>query len=226
MPFHDRRDAGRRLAERLRGFHGPDVVVLAVPRGGVPVACEVAAALGLPLEVEVVRKLRVPFQPGLVFGAIAANGVQVIDEPILLRAFVSDPERHRVTREARNTLSRSIIRYRGAMTPFRLDGRTAVIVDDGVATGATARAAIEVARSRGAERVILAVPVGSPRAIRSLSRTADIVVCLETPAMFHSIAQWYQRFDDVTDTAVCELLARPSPPKPPVVLPAEVDPVL
>ncbi|MGW0250413.1 phosphoribosyltransferase [Nocardia goodfellowii] len=212
MPFHDRRDAGRRLVERLRGFRGPEVVVLAVPRGGVPVAHEVAQALGLPLEVEVVRKLRVPFQPGLVFGAIGANGVRVIDEPILLRAFVSGPERDRVEREARNTLSRSILRYSGDRTRARLDGKTAVIVDDGVATGATARAAIEVARARGADRVVLAVPVGSPRAIRSLSRVADNVVCLETPALFHSIAQWYQRFDDVPDATILELLTRSTPP--------------
>ncbi|MEV6275385.1 phosphoribosyltransferase family protein [Nocardia sp. NPDC051832] len=224
MPFHDRRDAGRRLVERLRGFRGSDVVVLAVPCGGVPVAYEVATAFGLPLEVEVVRKLRVPFQPGLVFGAIGSNDVKVIDEPILLRAFVSDPERLRVEREAQHTLSRTILRFRGERTPTPLDGKTVVIVDDGVATGATARAAIEVARSRGADRVVLAVPVGSPRAIRSLSRAADNVVCLETPAMFHSIAQWYQRFEDVTDATVLDLLARSIPPIPPATLP-QIDPV-
>ncbi|MEU8900948.1 phosphoribosyltransferase [Nocardia sp. NPDC048505] len=224
MPFHDRRDAGRRLVERLRGFRGSEAVVLAVPRGGVPVAFEVAAALSLPLEVEVVRKLRVPFQPGLVFGAVGDNGVQVIDEPLLLRAFVSDPERHRVTREARNTLSRSIVRYRGPGSALRLDGRVAIVVDDGVATGATARAAIEAARARGADRVVLAAPVGSPRAIRSLSRSADHVVCLETPAMFHSIAQWYQHFDDVPENTVCELLARLSPPAPRSPVP-QADPV-
>ncbi|MEV0294665.1 phosphoribosyltransferase family protein [Nocardia sp. NPDC050710] len=208
MPFHDRCDAGRRLIERLSGFRGSDVVVLGVARGGVPVAYEVAAALRARLDVTVVRKLAVPFQPRLAFGAIGENGIRVIDDEIVVRAFVSATEQRRVEAEAREELSRSALRYRATHAPIPLAGTTAIIVDDGVASGATAQAACATARAQGASRVVLAVPVGSPRAIRVLAKHVDNVVCLETPGLFHSIAQWYQQFGDVTDPEINRLLNR------------------
>ncbi|MET8648814.1 MULTISPECIES: phosphoribosyltransferase [Nocardia] len=211
MPFHDRRDAGRRLIERLRGFGTGDVVVLGATRGGIPVAYEVANALRAPLDVAVVRKLAVPFQPRLAFGAVGENGIRVIDDEMVLRTFISDQERARVEAEARDDLARSALRYRATHPPIPLNGATAIVVDDGVATGITARAACEVARSQGASRVVLAVPVGSPRAIRVLAGHVDNVVCLETPGLFHSIGQWYQDFEDVTDKMVIELLDRAAP---------------
>ncbi|WP_054811173.1 phosphoribosyltransferase [Nocardia arizonensis] len=210
MPFHDRRDAGRRLIGRLRGFRFPDddVVVVGVARGGVPVAYEIATALRAPLDVAVVRKLPVPFQPRLSFGAIGENGVRIIDDEAAGRAFVSGAERVRVETEVRHDLSRSALRYRATHAPVPLAGATAIVVDDGVATGASARAACAMARAQGARRVLLAVPVGSPRAIRVLAAHVDNVVCLETPELFHSIAHWYKEFDDVTDRGIVDLLDR------------------
>ncbi|MBH0776893.1 phosphoribosyltransferase [Nocardia bovistercoris] len=210
MPFHDRRDAGRRLIGRLRGFRfqDDDVVVLGITRGGMPVAYEVAVALRAPLDVAVVRKLPVPFQPRLAFGAIGENGVRVIDDDIACRAFVSGSERVRVETEARRDMSRSALRYRATHAPIPLAGVTVIVVDDGVATGASARAACAVARAQGARRVLLAVPVGSPRAIRVLAAHVDHIVCLETPEFFHSIAQWYQEYDEVSDREIIDLLDR------------------
>ncbi|WP_281180904.1 phosphoribosyltransferase family protein, partial [Nocardia lijiangensis] len=146
MPFRDRRAAGRRLAVRLTHFRDTDAVVLGVPRGGIPVAYEVAGALRAPLTVAMVRRLRVPYQPDLTFGAVGEGGVGVIDDKILARAFVSEPGRAEVEAEQRADLARSAIRYRGA-AGLALHGRTAVIVDDGIATGVTARAAVEVVRA-------------------------------------------------------------------------------
>ncbi|MGW4368240.1 phosphoribosyltransferase [Nocardia takedensis] len=210
MPFHDRRDAGRRLIGRLRGFRFPaeDVVVLGVTHGGVPVASEIAAALRAPLDVAVVRKLPVPFQPRLAFGALGENGVRIIDDEVLGRAFISRTERERVETETRNNLLRSALRFRATHSPVPLDGAIAIVVDDGVATGASARAACAVARAQGARQVVLAVPVGSPRAIRVLAGEVDHVVCLETPEMFHSISQWYQEFEEVGDREITDLLDR------------------
>ncbi|WP_378737893.1 phosphoribosyltransferase [Nocardia brasiliensis] len=211
MPFRDRRDAGRRLVGRLSAFRDQDVVVLGVPRGGVPVADEVARALHVPLDVIVVRKLRVPYQREMVFGAIGEYGVTVVDKDLMGRAFVSTAERKRVTLEARDELSRSLARYRKEFPRVPLSGRTAVIVDDGVATGATAHAACAIVRRQGAARVVYAAPVGSCLPVRALGASADNVVCIETPELFHSVRQWYQHFEEVTEAQVCALLADAAP---------------
>ncbi|MEV0251316.1 phosphoribosyltransferase family protein [Nocardia sp. NPDC050712] len=208
MPFSDRRDAGRRLVERLRAFRGAEVVVLAVPSGGVEVAFEVATALRLPLEVVVVRKLCVPFQQPLVFGAVAEDEVQVIEDDEMVRAFVSGKQRQQVLLEARDTLARNVIAFRNGRARLPLAGRTAMIVDDGVTSGATARAACASARAQGADRVVYAVPVGSCRPIRDLAALADNVVCLETPALFDSIGRWYRDYHEVGDAEVVDLLDR------------------
>ncbi|MFI5776891.1 phosphoribosyltransferase [Nocardia sp. NPDC051570] len=208
MPFLDRREAGRRLVERLRAFGGPDTVVLGVPCGGIPVAYEVATALRAPLDVAVVHKLEVPGRPRLVFGAAAECGVRVIDDELLVRAFVGPAERARLERDAREAVLRRAARFRRIQERLPVAGRTVLLVDDGVATGATARAACLLARKRQAGRVVFATPVGSCRPIRALSAAADNVICLETPALFHSIGQWYRSFDQVTEATACQLLER------------------
>ncbi|BCK52930.1 phosphoribosyltransferase [Nocardia wallacei] len=208
MPFLDRREAGRRLVERLRAFRGPETIVLGLPRGGVPVAFEVATALRAPLDVAVVCKLEVPDRPRLVFGAVAESGVRVVDDDLVVRAFIAPPERSRVERQARETVLRNSARLRRNRPQPRIAGRTVVLVDDGVTTGNTARAACELARARGAARVVFAVPVGSCRPIRALTGFADNVICLETPALFHTIGQWYRHFDEVSEDTVRALLDR------------------
>jgi putative phosphoribosyl transferase len=208
MPFADRAEAGRRLAERLRRFGDDDVVVLGLPRGGVPVAFEVARALGAPLDVIVVRKLGMPFQPELAMGAIGEGGARVVDRALARRALVSDEELAAVEARERAELARRARRFRGDRMPLPLAGRTAIVVDDGVATGSTARAACQVARAQGAARVVLAVPVGPPETIDELSAVADEVVCLETHRLFMAIGRFYADFTQTPDEEVIDLLER------------------
>ena len=161
MLFVDRTDAGRQLAQRLRHLRGPDVVVLGLPRGGVPVAFEVAEELGASLDVIVVRKLGVPAQPEYGFGAIGEDGTRIIDDRVVRLTALTGPEIAAVEARERTQLDRRMRRLRGDRAPVPLTGRTVIVVDDGIATGSTARVACMVARSRGASRVILAAPVGS-----------------------------------------------------------------
>jgi putative phosphoribosyl transferase len=206
MLFTDRADAGRRLARQLRHLGGRGVVVLGLPRGGVPVAFEVAEELRAPLDVIVVRKLGVPFQPEYAFGAIGEGGVRVIDEHVTEQTGLSGAEIDSVEGRERAELDRRVGRLRGGRPPVPLAGRTVVIVDDGIATGATARAACQVARARGAGRVVLAVPVGPAESIESLGHVADEVVCANTPAGFFAIGEWYADFAQATDQQVTVLL--------------------
>ncbi|MFI7002712.1 phosphoribosyltransferase [Nocardia sp. NPDC050175] len=182
------------------------MVVLGLPRGGVPVAYEVATALGVPLDVVVVRKLTVPDRPWLVFGALGEDGVRVIDDEMVARALVSELERLAVAREQQQQLRRSVAQYHRDHARVSLDCATAVIIDDGLATGATAHAACVIARARGADRVVLAVPVGAYRPLRALTRVADHIICLESRELFGSIRPWYRDFATVTDREVCALL--------------------
>jgi len=206
--FDDRVDAGRQLAERLESLRGQDIVVLGLPRGGVPVAFEVAKALQAPLDVLVVRKLGVPFQPELAFGAIGEGGVRVINDSVVREADVSEGEITAVEAEQRVELRRRSERFRGGREPFPLAGRTAVIVDDGVATGATAKVACQVARARGASRVVLAVPIGADDTVERVTGYADEVVCLQTPAFFYAVGQGYRSFTQTSDDEVVALLDR------------------
>ncbi|MFI7644046.1 phosphoribosyltransferase family protein [Nonomuraea sp. NPDC049400] len=211
--FADRHDAGVRLAERLAGLvTDENVVVLGLPRGGVPVAFEVAQALGAPLDVIVVRKLGVPIQPELGFGAVGEGGVRVINPAVVRMAEVTHEEMASVEERERAEVLRRARRFRGDRAPVDLAGRTVIVVDDGIATGGTARAACQVARSRGALRVILAVPVGVPDTIASLREDADEVVCLETPAALWAIGTWYVDFTQTSDEQVVELLRRAAQP--------------
>jgi putative phosphoribosyl transferase len=206
--FKDRVDAGRHLAERLDSLRGKDIVVLGLPRGGVPVAFEVAKALRAPLDVLVVRKLGVPFQPELAFGAIGEDGVRVINDSVVAEAALSQGEMARVEAEQRAELARRSERFRRGHDPIPIAGRMAVIVDDGVATGATARAACQVARAQGASRVMLAVPIGGRDIFARFAGDADEVVCLDTPAFFFAVGQGYCNFTQTSDDEVVALLDR------------------
>lgn len=213
--FTDRADAGRRLAQRLDRLRGGTVVVLGLPRGGVPVAFEVAQALHAPLDVIVVRKLGVPLQPELGVGAIGEGGVRVLNEEVLRRTGLSPRELASVEERERAELDRRAQRFRGDRPRIPLAGRTVIVVDDGTATGSTARAACQVARAEGAARVVLAVPVAPPTAAATLDLDADEVICLATPSPFFAIGQWYADFSQTPDEEVVALLDRAAEPAVP-----------
>lgn len=212
MRFTDRTEAGRQLAARLAGRVPDDSVVLGLPRGGVPVALQVARALDLPLDVIVVRKLGVPWHPELAMGAIGEDGVRVLDDEVLRAARVSGESFRRVEHDERAELDRRAVRFRGDRPRTDLTGRTALIVDDGIATGSTARAACQVAREHGASRVVLAAPVAPVDTVERLRHDADEVVVLRTPEPFGAVGQFYDDFSPVPDAAVARMLADHRPP--------------
>lgn len=203
--FADRVDAGRQLAARLADRRAPDVVVLGLPRGGVPVAAEVAAALDAPLDVIVVRKLGVPYHPEVAMGAIGEGGVRVLDEDFVARAGVSPAEVDAVERRERAALDERVARLRAGRERLDLTGRTAIIVDDGIATGATATAASRVARRLGAARVVVAAPVGGLDAAQRVG-DADEVICLRQPPGFMAVGQYYRNLSQTSDEEVVRLL--------------------
>jgi putative phosphoribosyl transferase len=205
--FENRRQAGQLLAQRLQQFAGRAPVVLALPRGGVPVAAEVARALGAQLDVIVVRKLGVPFQPELGFGAIGEGGVLVLNESVVEAARITKSDIEVTEARERAEVTRRARRYRGDRAMVPLDGRTVIVVDDGIATGGTARAALQVARAHGAREVILAVPLAPSDTIAELASEADEVVVLASPEPFFGVGQWYVDFTQTTDETVTELLA-------------------
>jgi putative phosphoribosyl transferase len=208
VQFIDREDAGRRLAERLGHLRGEDMVVLGLPRGGVPVAFEVARALQAPLDVIVVRKLGVPFQPELAMGAVGEGDVLVVNERVVLGAHISEAELTETARRARAEVAQQARRFRGDRPAMSLAGRTAVVVDDGIATGSTARAACRIARAQGAARVVLAAPVCAPDSEGGLRGEADELVCLQYPRWFFAVGQFYDDFRQTSDAHVTELLLR------------------
>ncbi|MFE2225766.1 phosphoribosyltransferase family protein [Streptomyces kronopolitis] len=208
MLFTDRADAGRRLAEALRHLEGDDPVVLGLPRGGVPVAFQVARALHAPLDVIVVRKLGVPSQRELAFGAIGEGGVRVISDDIVRRGRLDASDLASVEHAEAAELARQAERFRAGRQRLPLEGRTAIVVDDGVATGSTAAAACEVVRAQGAARVVLAVPVAPPDAAERLRAALDEFVCLSTPFGFSAVGEWYRDFSQTPDDEVVSLLSR------------------
>jgi putative phosphoribosyl transferase len=206
--FANRVDAGRRLAGSVEHLRGPDTVVLGLPRGGVPVAYEVARALDAPLDVIVVRKLGVPFQPELAMGAVGEEDVLVLNSEVVRLSHVSEAEMAAVERRERAVVEERATRFRSGRPRVELRGRTALIVDDGVATGATARAACQVARALGAARVVLAVPVGPVQVEARFRGAADEVVCPNQPHGFYAVGQSYADFSQTTDDEVTALLHR------------------
>lgn len=212
--FLNRTDAGRALAERLEHLRGEDVIVLALPRGGVPVAAEIACALGAPLDVLNVRKLGVPWQEELAMGALATGGVRVLNNDVILGAGVSGADLEEVTRFQAIELDRRERLYRGGRPAPVLTGRTVVIVDDGIATGATARAAIQVVRSQHPARIVLATPVAQASVVDALERQVDECVVMLAPEDLYAIGLWYDHFDQLTDDEVRLALTRAPAPGP------------
>ena len=215
MRFANRADAGRRLAAAVSAVGVPDAVVVGLPRGGVPVAYEVARALDAPLDVIVVRKLGVPFQPELAMGAVGEDGARVINDRVLALAHISDGELAEIEERERAEVRRRARRFRAGRPRVTLAGRTVVVVDDGIATGSTARAACRIARAQGAARVILAVPVAAEGVEQRMRPDADEVVCLTTPRDFFAVGQAYTDFSQVEDDQVEELLRRAADARPP-----------
>lgn len=206
--FRDRREAGRLLAERLVSLHLTDPVVLGLPRGGVPVAAEIAAVLDAPLDVLLVRKLGAPYQPELAIGAVVAGeSIEVVlNEDIVAELKLTQADLDAETKRQLATLDRRRKQYRAACLPVSLKGRTAVVADDGVATGATLRAALKGVARLGAERVIAAVPVASCQAAALLEQEADAFVALLVPKLFGSVGAFYDDFSEVSDSEVVALL--------------------
>jgi putative phosphoribosyl transferase len=204
--FNDRRDAGRRLAEQLLPLADEDPVVVALPRGGVPVADEVARALGAPLEILAVRKLGAPHNPEYGIGAITEDGTRIFDPEALAVLGIDNATLAAIVAGEGEELRRRVAAYRGDRPALDLEGRTVVVVDDGVATGVTDTAALRSIRRRGPRRLILAVPVAAPESVARLREEADEVICLLAPALLYGVGQWYRDFSQVTDDEVIAAL--------------------
>lgn len=212
MKYQDRRAAGRVLAQRLSRYRGrPDVLVLGLPRGGVPVAYEVARILQVPLDLCVVRKLGFPGHEELAMGAIASGGARVINQDVLRLAGVPPETLDAVTEREEQELQRRERLFRGERAPPDVRGKTLIVVDDGLATGATMRAAVAALRQGGAARIVVAVPVGAPETCAALQRAADEVICAMEPEPFYAVGLWYRDFEQTSDGEVQELLRAAEP---------------
>ena len=209
-PYADRREAGGELARRLTHLDRSDVVVLALPRGGVPVAYEVARALDAPLDIFLVRKLGLPGHRELAMGAIASGGVRVLNDDVVGAYGISTSVIDDVAREEQQELKRRERAYRDGQAPARLDGRVVVLVDDGLATGSTMKAAVQAVRAHAPARIVVAVPVGAPDTCREVGRLVDEIVCALAPEGFTAVGQWYLDFSQTTDDEVRDLLHQAS----------------
>jgi predicted phosphoribosyltransferase len=210
--FDDRRDAGRRLAQLLLNARPVgDIVVLGLPRGGVPVAWEIARALDATLDVFLVRKLGTPGHPELAMGAIASGSTRVINEDVVNALGIVPAQIEAVARREQSELERRDAVYRHGRALTSLTSRTVILVDDGLATGSTMKAAVQAVRQQAPARVIVAVPVGAPETCRALRETADEVICAETPAPFSAVGQWYRDFSQTSDDEVIALLSTSQP---------------
>lgn len=219
-PFSDRYEAGRVLAESLQDYAGrSDVLVLGLPRGGVPVASEVARELGVPFDVFLVRKLGAPGQEELAMGAIASGGMVVINDEVVDAMRVPwDLVESEIARE-RMELSRRELLYRGGRRPMEPAGKVVILVDDGLATGSTMRAAVRALRRKQPAKIVVAVPTAAPSTCRDFEQLADACICSITPEPFRAVGLWYDNFDQISDEEVCALLADgagpPAAPQPP-----------
>lgn len=208
LPYQNRIQAGRRLAEALKDYAGrPDVLVLGLPRGGLPVAAEVARALGAELDLIVVRKLGTPGQEELAMGAIASGGAKVLNDELIRQLNISEKTIDKVAGEERKELQRREQAYRGDRPAPQVRDRQVILVDDGIATGATMRSAVKALKQLGPARLIVAVPVAPPDTVEALRSEADEVVCLATPEPFWGVGRWYEDFAQTTDDEVRQTLA-------------------
>ncbi len=205
--FEDRVDAGKRLAQALADFHRKNAVVLAIPRGGVVVGYQIAEALNLPLDVIVPRKLGAPDNPELAVGAVAEDGTAVLDNKLVAYLNVSQDYIAQESERQRIEIDRRLKVYRQDMPPLNLKGLDVIVVDDGIATGATMKAALASVRNRGASSITVAIPVGPPATIEELQSRADRVVCIHMPEFFQAIGQFYANFTQTSDEEVMELLS-------------------
>lgn len=208
--FRDRVDAGQRLARRLESYRHASPVVFAIPRGGVPVGAEIARSLDAELDVVVARKLGAPFHAELAIGAVTADGERFLSQDIISQLRVDDAYLEQITKEQGEEARRREQRFRGGRPPVDVKGRTALLVDDGLATGATMRAAARSLRKREPGRLVVAVPVGSREACAALRKDADEVVCLAEPDPFYAIGLYYEHFEQVEDAEVLRLLEQPT----------------
>lgn len=220
--FQDRRDAGRKLAAKLKDYAArQDVVVLALPRGGVPVAYEVARALGAPLDLFLVRKLGVPGHEELAMGAIASGGVTVLNDAVVQPLDIPQSVIDAVAKREQQELERRERVYRNGRQPIDLRDKTVILVDDGLATGATMAAAITGVRAQAVAKIVVAVPTASPETCEAFERAVDAIICAETPQPFWGVGMWYADFSQTSDEEVRELLARAAQTKPEQVVSAE-----
>lgn len=206
--YQNRQQAGRQLAEKLQHLADRDLLVLALPRGGVPVAYEIAKSLHAPLDLMVVRKLGVPGQEELAFGAIASRGIRVLNSAVVRKLGIGEETIEEVADREQAELQRRAQAHRGDEPEPPLEGRYVILTDDGLATGSTMRAGIHALRQHRPESVVVAVPVGPPDSVRQVQDEADEVVCPSTPASFAAVGQWYVEFDQVSDDTIRDLLQR------------------
>ena len=213
--FQDRRDAGRQLAHKLKAYaDDPSVLVLGLPRGGVPVAFEVAQALHAPLDVFVVRKLGVPGHEELAMGAVGTGGVRVLNAEVIAKLRISSAVIDSAAAAGMREVARQLREYRGNAAFPSMAGRTVIVVDDGLATGSTMRAAVQALRQSHPARIVVAVPVAAPDTAELLRREADDVYCVDTPEMFYAVGVWYERFKQTSDDEVRSLLEAAAQPAP------------
>lgn len=205
--WRDRREAGRYLAEALKEFKNKDVLVLAIPRGGVVVGDEVATALNAALDVVVPRKIGAPFNPELAIGAIAADGSKVLDQNLIQRLDVSEEYLKKEIERQTEEIKRRISEYRGGRSPLEIEEKTVILVDDGVATGATTLAAIKYLRNKKPAQIILAIPVGPPDTVEKLKKEVDRLICLSIPSLFYAVGQFYEQFEQTTDQEVVDIIS-------------------
>jgi putative phosphoribosyl transferase len=207
-PFEDRRDAGRKLAAKLSRFRGGGCVVFGLPRGGVPVGYEISRSLGAPLDVFVSRKLGAPGQPEFGIGAVAAGGVRILNTDVIRRLGIPDEYVERITAQEIAEVNRRLRFFRGGRPEMEVGGRTAILVDDGLATGVTAHAAVEAMKLRKPGRLILAAPVCAAQTAELFASRVDELLCLASPSDLGAIGLWYKNFDQTTDEEVVQLLEK------------------
>lgn len=211
MFFVDRKDAGERLASQLVKYKNKNPYIFGLPRGGVPVAYEVAKALDAPLDTLTTRKLGAPLYPEFGFGAIAPNGIEVINHDVVKRLGLTKRQIMQIKQSQRTEMERRIKKYRGTLEMPDLKGKTVILVDDGIATGVTIQAAVRYLKTFRPQKLVIAVPVGAPDSVKKLQKEVDEVICLYTPDNFNAVGQWYQEFDQTSDEEVLALLNKKRP---------------